>query len=63
MPFTGLTYMLIYAFGNGVSDGAWLWVVLAFAIDLTTHSANVYANPPRLPRSRTVPYDAGGHEE
>lgn len=54
LPFTALTYALVYTIGNGVSGAAWLWVVLAFVIDLATHSVSVFANRPRLPRYRTA---------
>jgi hypothetical protein len=48
LPITTLAYVVVYALGNGVSGWAWLWVVLAFLVDLGTHSSGAYANRHRI---------------
>lgn len=43
LPLTTLVYALVYAFsGNSVTGWGWLWVVLAFLLDL-----GVYSSPAR----------------
>jgi hypothetical protein len=44
LPMTALAYVVVYALGNGVTGGAWLWVVLAFLFDVTIHGTAVQAN-------------------
>ncbi|HLI89430.1 MAG TPA: hypothetical protein VKV37_12130 [Ktedonobacteraceae bacterium] len=39
LPLTALTYVLVYAIAGGVAGWNWLWVVLAFLLDLGAHSA------------------------
>jgi hypothetical protein len=38
LPITTLTYVLVYYITGGVTGWGWLWVVLAFLLDLTAHS-------------------------
>lgn len=35
VPFTALVYVLVYVPGVGVVGWAWMWVVLAFLLDLS----------------------------
>jgi hypothetical protein len=40
LPITTLTYVLVYYIsGSGVTGWGWLWVVLAFLLDLGAHSS------------------------
>jgi hypothetical protein len=50
LPVTTLTYVVVYALGNGVTGGAWLWVVLAFLFDIAMHSSAANANRHRVKR-------------
>lgn len=34
LPFTTLVYALVWAPGVGVDDGRWLWVAMAFLVEL-----------------------------
>jgi hypothetical protein len=50
LPITTLVYVLVYYIsGSGVTGWGWLWVVLAFLLDLGAHSSSAYANRHRLP--------------
>ena len=42
LPFTTLIYALVWTPGVGVTGLAWLWVALAFLLDLTWHSGSGY---------------------
>jgi hypothetical protein len=48
LPFTALSYVVVYALGNGVTGWAWLWVVLGFIFDLTAHGSGARANRRRF---------------
>ncbi len=50
LPLTTLVYVLVYASGVGVTGWGWLWVVLAFLLDLGAHSSGAYTNRHRIPR-------------
>ena len=39
LPVTTLVYVLVYVPGVGVTGLSWLWLVLAFLVDLGAHSA------------------------
>jgi hypothetical protein len=39
LPITTLTYILVYSISGSVTGWGWLWVVLAFLLDLAAHSA------------------------
>ena len=39
LPITTLAYVLVYALSGDVTGWGWLWVVLAFLLDLAAHSA------------------------
>ena len=38
LPITTLTYVLVYSISGSVTGWGWLWVVLAFLLDLAAHS-------------------------
>jgi hypothetical protein len=38
LPITALTYVLVYAISGSLTGWGWLWVVLAFLLDLAAHS-------------------------
>ena len=38
LPITTLTYVLVYYISGSVTGWGWLWVVLAFLLDLGAHS-------------------------
>jgi len=42
LPFTTLIYSLVWKPGVGVTGWAWLWVALAFLLDLSWHSGSGY---------------------
>ena len=50
LPLTTLSYVVVYAFGNGVNGAAWLWVLLGLLFDLGMHSSGVSTNRARFRR-------------
>jgi hypothetical protein len=42
LPFTTLIYSLLYSPTVGVTGWAWLWVALAFLVDIGAHSGSGY---------------------
>ena len=38
LPITTLTYVIVYALAGGVTGWAWLWIALAFLLDLAANS-------------------------
>ena len=38
LPITTLTYVLVYYIAGGVTGWGWLWIVLAFLLDLVANS-------------------------
>lgn len=48
LPITALVYVLVYVPGTGVTGWSWLWVALAFLIDLATHGSGAYSNRRRI---------------
>jgi hypothetical protein len=52
LPLTALTYVIVYALAGGVTGWAWLWIVLAFVLDLASHGSSAYDNRRRLPRGQ-----------
>ena len=54
LPLTTLAYVLVYAYSNGVTGWAWLWVVLGFVFDVGLHSSGARANRSRIGRRRTA---------
>ena len=54
LPLTTLSYVVVYALGNGnVSGAAWLWVILGLLFDLGLHGSGAYSNRGRVRRFRT----------
>jgi hypothetical protein len=41
LPFTTLAVVLVYALTGSVTGGGWLWIFLAFVLDLVAHGAPV----------------------
>jgi len=39
LPITTLTYVLVYSIAGSVSGWGWLWIALAFLLDLGANSA------------------------
>jgi hypothetical protein len=49
LPITTLSYVVVYALGNGtVSGAAWLWVILGLLFDLGLHGSGVSSNRTRV---------------
>jgi hypothetical protein len=38
LPITTLTYVIVYALAGSVTGWSWLWIALAFLLDLTANS-------------------------
>lgn len=38
LPFTALSYVLVFALSGSVSGAGWLWVVMGFVLDLAAHA-------------------------
>jgi hypothetical protein len=53
LPVTTLAYVVVSALGNGVTGGAWLWVVLAFLFDIAMHCSAANTNRYRVKRFTT----------
>jgi hypothetical protein len=49
LPFTTLTYVLVWSPVYGVTGWAWFWVILAFLVDLGAFSSSAYSNRRRVP--------------
>ncbi len=53
VPLTTLSYVVVYALGNGtVTGAAWLWVILGLLFDLGVHGSGVSSNRSRVRRFR-----------
>jgi hypothetical protein len=54
LPITTLSYVAVYALGNGaVSGAAWLWVILGLLFDLGLHGSGFSSNRTRVRTYRT----------
>lgn len=53
LPITTLSYVVVYALGNGVTGWAWLWVILGFLFDVGMHGSGVSSNRVRIRKYRT----------
>src|SRR5438045_3073145 len=51
LPITTLTYVIVYALAGGVTGWAWLWIALAFLLDLAANSFPARS----ATRARTTP--------
>ena len=53
LPLTTLSYVVVYALGNGsVTGAAWLWIILGLLFDLGIHGSGVTSNRTRIHRFR-----------
>jgi hypothetical protein len=59
LPLTALTYVLVYTIAGDVTGWNWLWVVLAFLLDLGAHSAPA-RNAAMRARSAGMPPEVEG---
>lgn len=51
LPLTTVSYVVVYALGNGsVVGAAWLWVVVGFLFDVGMHGSGVSSNRGRVRR-------------
>jgi hypothetical protein len=54
LPITTLSYVVVYALGNGaVSGAAWLWVILGLLFDFGLHGSGFSSNRTRVRTYRT----------
>ncbi len=44
LPFTSIMYVALYTPGIGVVGWAWLWIVLAFFVDLSSYAGSAASN-------------------
>jgi hypothetical protein len=44
VPFTTLMYVLLYTPGIGIVGWDWLWLILAFVLDIGATSSEAYRN-------------------
>lgn len=51
LPFTTLVFALVWVPGEGLDNGRWLWVLLAFLIELAGYGGTGHTNRDRIARS------------
>ncbi|MGH2503344.1 MAG: hypothetical protein ACRDID_12630 [Ktedonobacterales bacterium] len=44
LPLTSIMYVVLWTPGVGVVGWEWLWIVLAFVLDLTSYAGSVFGN-------------------
>lgn len=49
LPFTTLMYVLLWSPGVGVTGSDWIWIGIAFVLDLGHYSYSAYGNRDRIP--------------
>ena len=49
IPFTTLMYTVLWTSGRGISGWDWLWIGIAFVLDLGHYGASAYNNRDQLP--------------
>jgi hypothetical protein len=49
LPFTTLMYVILWTPGVGLTGSDWLWIGIAFVLDLGHYSYSAYGNRDRLP--------------
>jgi hypothetical protein len=49
LPFTTLMYVLLWTPGVGMTGSDWIWIGIAFVLDLGHYTASAYGNRNRLP--------------
>lgn len=52
-PYTTLMYVIVAPRGD-VVGADWFWLVVAFFIDIASHSGGAYKNKDRMPSGRTA---------
>ena len=52
LPFTTLMYALMWTPSVGLSGFDWVWLALAFVIDLGHYAGSAYGNRDRIPGSQ-----------
>jgi hypothetical protein len=50
LPFTTLVYALVWVPGVHLGNGRWVWVAIAFVIELIGYAGNANANRGRMAR-------------
>jgi hypothetical protein len=50
LPFTTLVYALVWIPGVHLGNGRWVWVAIAFVIELIGYGGNARANRSRMAR-------------
>jgi hypothetical protein len=50
LPFTTLVYALVWAPGVHVGNGRWIWVAIAFVVELMGYAGTGRANRDRMAR-------------
>jgi hypothetical protein len=49
LPFTTLMYVILWTPGVGITGWDWLWIGIAFVLDLGHYTYSAYGNRDRLP--------------
>jgi hypothetical protein len=49
VPFTTLMYVILWTPGTGISGSDWLWIGIAFVLDLGHYSYSAYGNRDKVP--------------
>jgi hypothetical protein len=53
LPFTTLAYAIAWAPGVHLGRGRWVWVAIAFAIELMGYAGTARTNRERMPRAES----------
>jgi hypothetical protein len=51
LPFTTLIYAIAWAPGVHLGNGRWVWVAIAFAVELMGYAGTARTNRERMPRA------------
>jgi len=54
LPFTTLIYILVYNPTFGLTGWDWLWIILAFLLDIGAYGASAYTNKDRFGETQTT---------
>jgi hypothetical protein len=49
LPFTTLMYTILWTSGKGISGWDWLWIGIAFVLDLGHYGSSAYGNRDKVP--------------
>lgn len=44
LPFTSIMYVVLWTPGVGVTGWEWLWIVLAFFVDISSYASSAISN-------------------